>query len=80
MIAEWRLMLAAHLVGNQAERDVTEDGRYASLRPHLLPEVRCDVEGDGGEARALVGATPSVRKVHLLLEEVDRIERNWGLV
>src|SRR5687767_10846727 len=52
---------------------------YSSLRPHLDPQLRALVEDPyhllaGGNAR------PGDAKHHMILDDIARIEKEWGLL
>jgi hypothetical protein len=53
-----------------------QNENYASLRPHLRPEVVKQLEGQ--TVHVVVGDIPFPRT--LIVEEIGRIERQWNLV
>jgi len=79
LIESWRTALEA----NEADTHDLPSGylssaAYSSLRPHLHPDVRTKVEAlrtlyvGGGRGEAVLR--------EMLLDEVARLEKKWGLV
>jgi|SRR5215211_853963 len=76
LIKQWRSDFQqfdydAHRLGDSAA--------YSALRPHLRPEVREAIEKPRTAYVSNEGRAGSVKK-HLLLDEIARLEKKWGLV
>jgi hypothetical protein len=88
LVDEWRAMIARvqgkgpgsnTQIHNPAA--LVSDPAYGSLRPHLDPEERSQIEGPNSPAvRVVVGGGPYVLGVPTLMAAVDRMEKEWKLV
>jgi hypothetical protein len=74
---------------NYPEENILETGTYSHIRPYLDQEIverlekprelHVEIDTRGGRDVAIRGQTPSSVKT-LLLDEVTRLEREWGLI
>lgn len=51
---------------------------YSEMRQHIRPEVVRDVEND--RLMIVPGGRGGDPRTHILLDEIARIERQWGLI
>ena len=78
-IAEWRRVVAAEKYDFvDCRSKFLSSGVYSSLRPHLLPEVINMIEAP--RTFYVGGARGDNVRQYTLLDEIARIERQWGLI
>ena len=78
-IAEWRRAIAeATETMRGGLGNFGQSSAYASLRPHLKPEVVEQIE----HPRIFIepGSRGDSPVAHVLQDEVARVEREWGLI
>lgn len=87
LIKSWREAIESY---DHAEGNIRDTATYSAMRPHLKQEIRerlenprelhVEIDDRSGEDRLAVrGQSPSSVK-NLLLDEVTRLEQEWGLV
>lgn len=78
LLDQWRAMVGRQLRG---EGQVIEDVAYVSLRGHLQPEVLKWLEQSGNSIRITDGTQGISADAGLadVSDEIDRLEREWGL-
>lgn len=77
LLEEWRRIISKP---NFDRKDLLESPYYASLRNLLKEEVRKEIERPSNSFRVKLNSPTGNYDKDLLLEEIARIEKEWGLI
>jgi uncharacterized membrane-anchored protein YhcB (DUF1043 family) len=79
LVDDWRAMVARHLHNGGAQ--IIDDADYLKLRRHLSPErlKRLELSGRHFTFREGAEGISAHDRLSAVTEEIDRLEREWGL-